>query len=202
MMNLPKNILIVRTDRIGDVVLTLPVAPILKKYFPDSKVSFLLRNYTAPLAKNNISIDEVISVDEKNGKVQILSNVKKLKGKFDTCIVAYPTFRIALILFLSGIKIRIGTGYRWYSFLFNKKIYDHRKISEYHELEYNVRLLRAFGINEKITPDNVQFNLQPESESRHFIEEKLISNFLPNSLQKILNEIKNEKNFNDFKYII
>lgn len=175
MKNVPKNILIVRTDRIGDVVLTLPVAPILKKYFPDSKVSFLLRDYTAPLAKNNITIDEVISTDEKNGKVKILSNVKKLKGKFDTCIVAYPTFRIALILFLSGIKTRIGTGYRWYSFLFNKKIYDHRKVSEYHELEYNVRLLKAMGIDEVVNPSIVRFNLQSTPESRQHVAEVLIA---------------------------
>jgi lipopolysaccharide heptosyltransferase II len=174
-MDNPKNILIVRTDRIGDVVLTLPLVSILKKKFPESKIAFLLRNYTLPLAENNPDIDELITLEEKNGRPEILRNIKKLKSKFDTCIVAYPSLRIALILFLSGIKNRIGTGYRWYSFLFNKKIYDHRKISEYHELEYNVRLLKALGINENVNPSNVQFNLQSSHESRPKVESELIS---------------------------
>ena len=174
-MDNPRNILIVRTDRIGDVVLTLPLVSILKKNFPDAKISFLLRNYTFPLAQNNLGIDEVITLEEKNGRPEIISNKKKLRSKFDTCIIAYPTFRIALILFLAGIKNRIGTGYRWYSFLFNKKIYDHRKISEYHELEYNVRLLKALGINENVNPSNVQFNLHSSKESRQIIESELKS---------------------------
>lgn len=175
-MKKPQNILIVRTDRIGDVVLTLPLVSILKKKFHESKISFLSRNYTLPLIQNNPDINEAITLNEKNGQPEIFSNVKKLKGNFDTCVVAYPTFRIALIMFLAGIKIRIGTGYRWYSFLFNKKIYDHRKISEYHELEYNVRLLKALGIDEVVNPSIVQFNLQSTQESRHTVEEVLIAN--------------------------
>ncbi|NMB81711.1 MAG: glycosyltransferase family 9 protein [Ignavibacteria bacterium] len=175
-MKKPQNILIVRTDRIGDVVLTLPLVSILKKKFHESKISFLSRNYTLPLIQNNPYINEAITLNEKNGQPEIFSNVKKLNGNFDTCVVAYPTFRIALIMFLAGIKIRIGTGYRWYSFLFNKKIYDHRKISEYHELEYNVRLLKALGIDEVVNPSIVQFNLQSTQESRHTVEEVLIAN--------------------------
>lgn len=172
-MNNPKKILITRTDRIGDVILTLPVVSILKKNFPDVKISFMLRDYTKSLAQNNPFIDETIILKEKNGKPKIIGSIKRLRKKFDTCIVAYPTFRIALILFLAGIKNRIGTGYRWYSFLFNKKIYDHRKISEYHELEYNVRLLKAFGINEEVNPNNVQFNLRTSNESRNLVDEEL-----------------------------
>ncbi|MDH7604630.1 MAG: glycosyltransferase family 9 protein [Melioribacter sp.] len=172
-MNKPKNILIARTDRIGDVVLTLPLCSIIKKYFPESKVSFLLRNYTSALAKNNSYIDEIIILKEKNGKALIFENIKLLKKKFDVCIIAYPTFRIALILFLSGIKIRIGTGYRWYSFLFNKKIFEHRKDAKYHELEYNVHLLRKIGIDEKVSPGNVQFGLTPSAESIEKVNELL-----------------------------
>jgi len=172
-MNKPKNILIARTDRIGDVVLTLPLCSIIKKYFPESRVSFLLRNYTSALAKNNSYIDEIIILKEKNGKALIFENIKLLKNKFDVCIIAYPTFRIALILFLSGIKIRIGTGYRWYSFLFNKKIYEHRKDAKYHELEYNVHLLRKIGIDEKVSPGNVQFGLTPSAESIQKVNELL-----------------------------
>ena len=179
-MNQPKNILIVRTDRIGDVVLSLPLAAIIKKHFPECKVSFLLREYTKPLAVNNPNIDEVITLIEENGKPSIAKNIELLKkinlpasGGFDVCIIAYPTYSIALILFLSNIKTRIGTGYRWYSFLFNKKNYEHRKYGEYHELEYNVHLLRHLGIDEKVTEENVLYGITPSIGNENKVKEDL-----------------------------
>ncbi len=171
-MTPPKNILIVRTDRIGDVVLTLPLASIIKKHFPNSKVTFLLRDYTKPLAANNPCIDDIITLKTENGKFKVAENITQLKNKYDTCIVAFPTFTLALILFLSRIKTRIGTGYRWYSFLFNKKIYEHRKFGERHELEYNIRLLKQIGVDENVNEGNVEFNLHPSQKSVQKIKDE------------------------------
>ncbi len=172
-MTSPKNILIVRTDRIGDVVLSLPLASIIKQNIPGSHVAFLLREYTKALAENNTFIDSAFVLNESSGKIPIWKNVEMLRNKFDACIVAFPTFRIALILFLSGIKTRVGTGYRWYSFLFNKKIYEHRKHGDFHELEYNVHLLKQININ--LVPDksSVQFGLNINSADQNKIKSKL-----------------------------
>lgn len=177
MISEPKNLLIVRTDRIGDVILSLPLAGIVKKNFPQCRVSYLVRSYTEELVKRNPFIDEVIILKEKNGKPTINENVKILKNKsFDSCVIVYPTFVTALIAFKAGIKKRVGSGYRWYSFLFNKKIYEHRKFAGRHELEFNVNLLRAFGIEENITPQNVNFNLQPDENSLQKVKEILAEN--------------------------
>ncbi|MHB8930855.1 MAG: glycosyltransferase family 9 protein [Melioribacteraceae bacterium] len=174
-MNPPKNILIIRTDRIGDVILSLPMASLIKKHFPECKVTFLLREYTKPLALNNPYIDEVITLAEENGKPSISKNISLLRNKFDACVVAYPTYPVALILFLSNIRERIGTGYRWYSFFFNKKIYDHRKFGERHELEYNVRLLQQVGIDETVNEENVSFGISSSKESMGKIKNYLVS---------------------------
>ncbi|MFA7418418.1 MAG: glycosyltransferase family 9 protein [Melioribacteraceae bacterium] len=174
-MNSPKNILIVRTDRIGDVILSLPLAAILKKNFPDVRVSFLVRDYTVPLVKTCKYVDKVFILHEKNGKPSIAPNVVALKNKFDACIVAFPTYPIALLLFLAGFKIRIGSGYRWYSFLFNRKVYEHRKYGERHELEYNVRLLRELGIDENVNRDNADFGIEVNSSLSQKICDKLKS---------------------------
>jgi heptosyltransferase-2 len=64
----PKNILIVRTDRIGDLVLTLPLAGLIKKQYPNSKVSFLVREYTKSIVNNHPFIDEVIVLKQVDGK--------------------------------------------------------------------------------------------------------------------------------------
>ena len=84
-MIIPKNILIVRNDSIGDVVLSLPLAGFIKKQYPDCKVTFLLRNYTKDIANDHPNIDDVIILKEDNGKISVRKNVNQLKkGLFDT----------------------------------------------------------------------------------------------------------------------
>ena len=181
-MNKPKNILIVRTDRIGDVVLTLPLASILKKHLPDCKITFMVRDYTRPLVQCVKDIDEIIVYEKNDSFFSLLNNIKN--KSFDTCFVVHPKFIIALVVFLSGIKKRIGTGYRWYSFLFNKKIFEHRKYGTQHELNHNVNLLKLIGIEEEINETNVSFNLQVDENSKQNVLNKLkelnIDSNLPN----------------------
>lgn len=160
-MNEPKNILIVRTDRIGDVVLSIPLAEIVKKKYPESKVTYFIRKYTRELLDGNSFIDEVIIADESDGKILFTENLKKIRsGHFDTCIVANPTLKITLMMYLAGINNRIGTGYRWYSVFFNKKVYEHRKFGDKHELEYNINLLSKLGIANKTIHEKINFHLQ------------------------------------------
>jgi len=176
-MNSPKNILIVRTDRIGDVVLSLPMAELVKKKYPDCKVAYLIRNYTGPLIDGNPSIDEVVIAEELDGKILFGKNLKKIKSKnFDTSVVVNPTLKISLMMFLSGIKNRIGTGYRWYSFLFNKKVFEHRKHGEKHELEYNINLLSKIDVGIKDFSNEIKFHLQIDEVSSAKINSILLEN--------------------------
>lgn len=156
----PQNLLIVRTDRIGDVILTIPLAGVIKKYYPGCRVTFLVREYTAPLTRNAEFIDETIILPETEGRINFSQTLRIVKSKhFDTVIIVHPRFRISLILLLAGINYRIGTGYRWYSFLFNRKVYEHRKYAERHELEYNFNLLGHLNIAENINKSNIIYNI-------------------------------------------
>ena len=172
-MNEPRNVLIVRTDRIGDVVLSLPLARIIKDRHPACRVSYLLRGYTRDLALGHPSIDEVLVLRERNGRPDVDGNVALLRERaYDTAIAVYPTYRIARILRRAGIPERIGTGYRWYSLLFNRRAYQHRKEGTRHELDYNLHLLRYLGI-ENPDPAQVRFDLPVAPESRRRVERVL-----------------------------
>jgi len=179
----PKNILIVRTDRIGDLILTLPLAGLIKKQYPDCKVSFLVRDYTKNIVRHHPYIDEVLVLKEDNGNVSLSDNINLIKQRnFDNCIVVYPRFQISLIIFLSRIKNRIGTGYRWYSFLFNKKVYEHRKNAERHELEYNLNLLEKLEIKNSVAESNVAYDLKVDESSLKNVNKILVDEKL--DLQK------------------
>jgi lipopolysaccharide heptosyltransferase II len=187
MNNDVKNILLVRTDRIGDVVLTLPLAGLIKKHYPNCKVSFLVRNYTKDILINHPFVDHIVVLNEEKGNAKIFSNLELIsEKKYDTCIIVNPTFKISLILFLSGIRKRIGTGYRWYSWLFNEKVFEHRKYAEKHELEFNVSMLRKIGINESINENNVEYNLQVNKESLIYVEKVLSDENIDNAKPLII----------------
>ncbi|MCX6149183.1 MAG: glycosyltransferase family 9 protein [Ignavibacteriales bacterium] len=183
----PKNLLIVRTDRIGDVVLSLPMAGIVKKHFPKCKITFLTREYTKSLVINHPQIDNSFQLIENKNKILLWTNVKVIrKFKFDSCIIVYPSFTIALIIFLSGIRNRIGTGFRWYSFLFNIRSFEHRKYAERHELEYNLNLLRFFNIVETPDKKNINFNLPVSKKSELKVEQLLLQNEVKLNLSIII----------------
>jgi len=174
-MKSPEKILIVRTDRIGDVVLSIPMAEIVKKKFPNCKITYFIREYTKALLDGNSFIDDVLIADESDGEILFKENLNKIKlKKFETCIVVNPTLKITLIMFLAGIKNRIGTGYRWYSTLFNQKVFEHRKYGDKHELEYNINLLSKLGIDVNGIPDKINFHLKIDPESSQKIDSLLI----------------------------
>lgn len=135
--NFIKKILVVRTDRIGDVILTLPLIYQIKKILPHANVCILVSQNVAELLYDYEIIDEVI----------VLENIKNLKMFFkricyDLVINAFPVFDISRAEYLSKVPLRIGTAYRWYSFLYNIKIHEHRKECLLHEYQYNINLLK------------------------------------------------------------
>ncbi|MFI5395126.1 MAG: glycosyltransferase family 9 protein [Candidatus Binatia bacterium] len=65
----------------------------------------------------------------------------------DAAAVMRPTPRLALAIYLAGIPIRVGTAYRAYSFLFNRRVREHRRRPPWkHEAVYSVNLLRPLGV--------------------------------------------------------
>lgn len=150
------RVLIVRTDRIGDVILTLPMARVLKNQFPNVVITMLIQTYTADLVMDDKNVDEILFYKKDKKVIPIFEFVRTIRDhNFDIVFHAYPRFRIALIMWLARIPVRVGTGYRWFSFLFNHKVYEHRRDARYHELEYNLHLLNTIGC-----PTN-QVDIQP-----------------------------------------
>jgi ADP-heptose:LPS heptosyltransferase len=125
----------------------------LKFNYPDAEIDFLVNKRVFELVQDYPNINKVHAI-EKDSLKDILRICKG--NKYDTAIIVKPLFVIALAVFLSRIKYRVGTAYRWYSFLFNLKHYQHRKFSKKHELEYNLDLLaelrckRIDNINPKL----------------------------------------------------
>lgn len=148
-----KKILVVRPDRIGDVVLSTPVLQTLRKKFPNAKIVFLVQDFLAPLLEGLDFIDEFLFFNVKKSKENLhtyfLELTKTLKEKkIDVAINLQSNAFLAASQFCAQIPVRIGPLSKLHSYLFyNKGIKQNRSKVLMHEAEYNLELLQYFGIN-------------------------------------------------------
>ena len=161
MNNKTPRFLLVRTDRLGDVVLTLPAVGFLRRRYPAARMAFLTRSYTAPLLRHYRGIDQILLYcpeDQHRGLRGLTRLATRLADEhFDEAVLFSPTAALAWTLWCAGIPIRTGTGYRAYSLLLNHRIFEHRKTAQHHELEYNLNLLSRHGSWQQ---ESVRFDFQ------------------------------------------
>ncbi len=137
------NILIVRPDGIGDVLLSLPVATQLKRLVPGVTVGFLTSPAVAHLLDHHPDVDYVRTI-------RFTDSFKELRLAFsqgiEAAIFLKPFRRLMWAAWVAAVPIRVATGYRWYSLLANRHIYEHRSEFLKHESEYNVEMLKGLGL--------------------------------------------------------
>src|SRR3972149_8227004 len=144
-----KKILITRTDRIGDVVLSTPVFKSIKNSLPSIPISVLVREYTKDIVTDNPNVDEVIIYDPE-GEHKNIKGLLKLakeieKKKFDTALILFLDFKVGLLTFLSKIPRRIGPGTKLAQIFLTDRIKQHRSKVDKHETDYNLELAEILG---------------------------------------------------------
>lgn len=150
-MQTKPNILISRTDSIGDVVLTLPMAGWLKKQNPDCRVLFLGRSYTKDVIALSEHVDAFINYDELEKQDRAAQINFLLERQIDFFVHVFPNKTIAKLAKAAKIKFRIGTTNRIYHwFTCNKLIPLSRKNSNLHEAQLNIQLLSFLNANTNV----------------------------------------------------
>ena len=138
------NVLIVRPDGIGDVLLSLPVATQLRRLVPGVRIGFLVSPTVAPLLDRHPDVDYVRTI-------RFTDSMNELRRAFsqgvEAAIFLKPFRRLMWAAWVAGVPIRVATGYRWYSLLANRPIYEHRSEFSKHESEYNVAMLQGLGLH-------------------------------------------------------
>lgn len=140
------KVIISRTDAIGDVVLTLPMAGVLRELYPESRIYFLGRSYTREVVEASVYVDEFINWDEYKDlpEAEAVENMKAIGA--DTIIHVFPNKQIARLSRRAGISQRIGTTNRIYHWLTcNTLVRLSRRHSPYHEAQLNLKLLVPLG---------------------------------------------------------
>lgn len=138
------NVLIVRPDGIGDLILSIPVAMELRRLVPGVKIGFLAGPAAAPILDRHPAVDYVRTI-------RWTDSLRTLRAAFsngvDAALFLKPFRRLMWAALLARVPIRVATGFRWYSLLANRRIYEHRSEFLQHESEYNVEMLRGLGLH-------------------------------------------------------
>ncbi len=146
-----KNILLVQTGFIGDVILSSPLITALKKYYPDSTLTLLTTPLASDLYQNHPDLKEVLVFDKRKsqkGFWGLFEMAKELRSKsFDVVYSLHKSSRTSILLFLSGIKER-------YSFKESKLNFLYTKICKRSDFEHDVlRNLAILRVHDLIPED-------------------------------------------------
>ncbi len=145
-----EHFLLSRTDAIGDVILSLPVAAALKKKYPDCKITWIGRTYTQPIISAAENVDAFLNYDEWI-KLEPTDRILKLMEQSATSIIhIFPRKELAIAAKEAGIPVRIGTSHRIFHWRTCTKLIPlGRKKSDLHEAQLNLRLCTPLGIDSK-----------------------------------------------------
>jgi len=147
----PRRILVVRPDRIGDVVLITPMLRALRQRFPDCVLAALVRPYAAAVLEHNPHLDLLLQDDPEHddrGVVGFLRRWATLRRhRFDTALMPLPHARYAWLCLLAGIRTRLATSRKAYNLLtFTRCIRRLPAQPPRHEADYCLDLARAIGV--------------------------------------------------------
>jgi ADP-heptose:LPS heptosyltransferase len=171
-----ENILIVRTDRLGDVLLTTPVSTALRARFPRAQVSWLVRPYTAPLLEHNPDVDRVFL--DQGQSPRLLAEAFRGE-RFDAAVVAFPRWRPVAALWLARVPARIGPANKAYCVLLNRRVRQRRSRGTKHEADCNLELLEPLGVPFRRYPTRYVATADEREAARLFLVAKGISGGAP-----------------------
>ncbi len=171
-----RRIIISCKTNIGDVIVTLPMAGLLKKHWPGCKIILLARNYVKDLIPCCVDIDEFLSIDdllnaEEEAAIQLLKSVHA-----DCFIHVTHDKKIARWVKKADIAMRVGTVRRWYHFLYcNRIVWTSRRSHHKHEAQLNVRMLSPLNIPQHYSGEQLihHIRVSPKTSAPEALLEKL-----------------------------
>lgn len=152
------KILVIRIDRIGDVLLSTPAIRAVRETFPAAEISLLVSAYTKDLVVDSPDIDKLLIY----GQDRVSSN-------YDLAFALHSGLRQNYLTFTSGARIRVGyTGWGG-GFFLTRKLVDDREKRIRHEVESALEVVGSIGC----TTQDKSLRISVTKEGEEFAEEYL-----------------------------
>lgn len=167
---IPRKILIVKLDHIGDVLLTTPAIRAIRERYPDARITCLVGSWAVPVLRGNPDVDQVLAANMRWYSRRVPDSQRKVAGmirslrkdRFDLCFVFRPNLHDIAFGFFTGARERAGIGGKGGHFFLTRPaaFTPGLPIIRQHE-----RVLKAAGVDAAPPPRPI-FNLRPEHAER------------------------------------
>jgi|GEM_PF-1067756 len=136
-----KKILCIRSDRLGEFLLSLPAIKLLKLNYPQAQILLACQEQNARLIEGIGFIDRLVPFQS----TETLRDVFALRAlmrreSIDMSVALNPKKEFNLAAFIAGVPVRLGYNRKW-GFLLNKKREDDKYLNLSHEIECNIQLV-------------------------------------------------------------
>ncbi|MDQ6781069.1 MAG: glycosyltransferase family 9 protein, partial [Candidatus Eremiobacteraeota bacterium] len=105
------NILLVRTDRVGDLIMSTPAIASFRRSWPHAHITAVVTDYTEPVLRFNPDIDTLVSLPHGASSRETLKRVRAL-GRMDLAVALAPRTPDLVLAGLSRARSRLGYVYR------------------------------------------------------------------------------------------
>jgi len=174
--NAMRNILIVRLDNLGDVLMATPAIHALRQRFPQGRITCLIKPAAEMVLRDNPDVDDLIFFDapwypqnhfwfrRRSARRPFWQTVRELRRRrFDLAMHLKP-FKYhedLLLMALSGTPRRVGFGHKGGSFLLTDVV-DQRE--EKHVIQSALDVARHLGT--RVEDESLRFALSDATRER------------------------------------
>ena len=99
-----RNILLIATRHIGDVLLTTPLLRSLRFAYPDARIDALVYNWTSGILEGNPDVNHVITVNQNPPLSEYAALVKRIFRRYDLAVSTLTSDRPILYAFWAAGK--------------------------------------------------------------------------------------------------
>jgi len=178
-----KKIILIRNDKIGDMVVSSNVITALKTRFPDAKIDIVTSKENKALVEENKKINKIYVLNYSPRTPNEFSSYFKLskqikKEKYDLGVAIRGSFfNIFFLLFLGNVKYKIGFYTNKISKVFLN--YAHLKDFKGHATHNMIKMLNgALGTNFKPLWPEIATSKKDGSDVNRFIKQNKIKKFI------------------------
>lgn len=170
-----ERVLCIRTDRLGEVLLTLPAVAALKAADPSRQVTLMVHPQLAALLADVPGVDQLLEYREAARGLWWLRAMRlahELRaGRYDAVLIANPKKEFHLAAAWAGIPVRVGYDRKWGGLL-TRRIPDRKALGARHEVEYNLELFQTFDPRMVLAPWRLPVGAREQAHVRQVLAEQ------------------------------
>ena len=178
-----KKILIIRNDKIGDLVTSTPVFRELRKNFPIAKIIFISSKSAKQIVEKNKNIDEILIADypPTNYKnfISYVNLIKILKKEdIDVGIDLRGSIFNILFLYLLKVKYKVGYYNRYFSKFFLDYAYKKDRKNTHATFQRVDLINKALGLNSRNYKLEIATDKEDEKKAAELIKSFKLKKFI------------------------